>query len=83
LTSQRYGFLSPTENSEEPLWRNLREDVEAQFKELGAGLHRHAGIKLKKSPGGFRETHSRPSFSVNGDKFKKGFGNKQPPLTLP
>ena len=59
--------------------RNPGEQVEAQFKEQGASRYRHAGIKLKKSPGGFREIHSRPSFPVNGDKFKKGFVNKQPP----
>ena len=63
--------------------RNLGEQVEAQFKEQGAGRYRHAGIKLKRSPGGFREIHSRPSFPVNGDKFKKGFVHKQPPLSLP
>jgi hypothetical protein len=63
--------------------RNPGAQVEAQFKEQGASRYRHAGIKLKKSPGGFREIHSRPSFPVNGDKFKKGFVNKQPPCTLP
>jgi hypothetical protein len=63
--------------------RNLGEQVEAQFKEQGAGRYRHVGIKLKRSPGGFREIHSRPSFPVNGDKFKKGFVHKQPPLSLP
>lgn len=59
--------------------RNLGEQVEAQFKEQGAGPYRHAGIKLKRSPSGFREIHSLPSFPVNGDKFQKGFVNKQPP----
>ena len=52
--------------------RNLGEQVEAQFKEQGAGRYRHAGIKLNRSPGGFREIHSRPSFPVNGDKFSAG-----------
>lgn len=56
----------------ENLRKNPRDYVEAEIEEQGAGVHRHAGIKLKGSAGSFRAIDSRPGFSVNMDKFKGG-----------
>lgn len=56
----------------ERLRKNPRDYVEAEIEEQGAGIHRHAGIKLKGSAGSFREIDSHPGFSVNMDKFKDG-----------